>query len=103
MKPSSPNFRYFVVVLFFMFIGVNTYGQATITIEVNWPNWSSENRVTFRDPGNNQIGASICNPATCFNGSSNNACSNSGSPASFAGVAYGTNYDILLEDTWGNG
>ncbi|MGI9552493.1 MAG: Calx-beta domain-containing protein, partial [Aurantibacter sp.] len=77
--------------------------QANITIEVNWPNWSSENRVTFRDPGNNQIGARICNPGSCYNGCCNNSYNNIGSPASYPGIAYGTGYDILLQDTWGDG
>ena len=79
------------------------FSQANITIEVNWPNWSSENRVTFRDPANAQIGARICNPAACFNGSGNNSYNNIGSPASYPGIAYGTGYDLLLEDTWGDG
>ncbi|MEX0287740.1 MAG: Calx-beta domain-containing protein, partial [Flavobacteriaceae bacterium] len=86
-----------------LFLPMLAMSQANITIEVNWPNWSSENRVTFRDPGNNQIGARICNPATCFNGSSNNSYNNIGSPASYPGIAYGTGYDILMEDTWGDG
>ncbi len=77
--------------------------QVTITIEVNWPNWSSENRVTFRDPSNTQIGARICNPAACFNGSGNNSYNNIGSPASYPSIAYGTGYSLLLQDTWGDG
>ncbi|RNC91559.1 MAG: sodium:calcium exchanger [Allomuricauda sp.] len=96
------GFKYKLLAFLFL-ASAGLFGQATITIEVNWPNWSSENRVTFRDPSNVQIGASICNPAACFNGAGNNSYNNIGSPATYAGVAYGTGYDILLEDTWGDG
>ena len=91
------------IFLFLLFMPLFALSQANITIEVNWPNWSSENRVTFRDPGNNQIGATICNPAACFNGAGNNSYNNIGSPASYPGVAYGTGYDIFLQDTYGDG
>ncbi|MFH6604823.1 Calx-beta domain-containing protein [Maribacter algicola] len=90
----------------FIFLAFTTFfcfGQAIITIEVNWPNWSSENRVTFRDPSNAQIGASICNPAACFNGSGNNSYYNIGSPATYTGIAYGSGYSLLLQDTYGDG
>lgn len=91
--------------LFFLVLccGLSTYGQATITIEVNWPNWSSENRVTFRDPSNVQIGNRICNPSACFNGSGNNSYNNIASPETYNSVPYGTGYDILLQDTYGDG
>jgi hypothetical protein len=74
------------------------YGQATITIEVRWDNWSSENRVTFRDPSDLQIGSSICNPTTCFDGSTDNSYNNIGNRETYTGVPYGTGYDIVLED-----
>ncbi len=92
-----------VLFVFLFFSGLSAFGQANITIEVNWPFWSSENRVTFRDPSNNPIGASICNPGSCFSGCCNNAYNNIGSPASFPGIAYGTGYDIFMEDTYGDG
>ncbi|EAR00632.1 beta strand repeat-containing protein [Maribacter sp. HTCC2170] len=95
-----PNFS---IVLLFMLIAAGVNAQATITIEVNWPNWSSENRVTFRDPSNTQIGSRICNPAACYNGSGNNSYNNIGSPQTYTGVPYGTNYDIYLQDTYGDG
>lgn len=103
MSAHSTKLRAFLAFLFFIFSVYTVIGQANITIEVSWASWSSENRVTFRNPSNVQIGASICNPATCFNGSSNNSYNNLGGPASYPGVAYGNNYDILLEDTWGDG
>ncbi|NKI33435.1 beta strand repeat-containing protein [Croceivirga thetidis] len=94
------NLLVFIVVVFCTTV---SFGQATITIEVNWPRWSSENRVTFRDPSNTQIGNTICNLSTCFNGSSNNSYDNIASPETYNSVPYGTGYDIFLEDTYGDG
>ena len=87
---------------FFLLLGFISYGQATITIEVNWPSWSSENRVTFRDPSFAQIGTSICNPAACFNGVGDNSYSNSGSLATYPGISQGIGYSLLLEDSFGD-
>ena len=103
MLPTKLNIRQFFALAFFLFVGTISFAQATITIEVSWGSWSSENRVTFRDPSNVQIGASICNPADCFNGASNTAYNNIASPATYTGIPYGTNYDIRLQDTWGDG
>lgn len=88
--------------LLFLLWGFMSYGQATITIEVNWPSWSSENRVTFRDPSFVQIGSSICNPSACFTGTGNNSYSNSGSLATYTGIATGAGYSILLQDSYGD-
>ena len=93
----------YLLLFFVLCCGLSTYGQATITIEVNWPNWSSENRVTFRDPSNVQIGSSICNPSACYNGFGNNSYNNIASPETYNSVPYGTGYDILLQDTYGDG
>lgn len=100
---AKPTFKNIAILAFLLCSGTLSYGQATITIEVNWPNWSSENRVTFRDTTDTQIGASICNPANCFNGASNSSYNTIGSPETYLAVPYGTNYDLLLEDTWGDG
>lgn len=101
--PIKPQLITFLMVLFFVLGGTTVFSQANITIEVSWGSWSSENRVTFRDPADTQIGASICNPGACFNGSGNNSYNNTGSLASYPAVAFGNNYDILLEDTYGDG
>lgn len=93
----------FILFIFFGLISVSVWSQATITIEVSWGGWSSENRVTFRDASNTQIGAQICNPTACFNGSSNTSYNNLGSPETYLAVPFGTNYDLLLEDTYGDG
>lgn len=78
-------------------------GQATITIEVDWELWSSENRVTFRNPSDFQIGNQICYPTACFVGGVNTPYTNQGSPEIYLSVPYGTNYDLLLEDQYGDG
>ena len=92
-----------ISLVLFVLTSASVWSQANITIEVNWPNWSSENRVTFRNPSNTQIGARICNPAACFNGVGNNSYNNIGSPASYPGIAFGTGYSLLLEDAYGDG
>jgi len=103
MLPARPKLYKFLFNILFALSTSMVFGQANITIEVSWGNWSSENRVTFRNPSNNQIGTSICNPAACYNGSGNNSYNNLASPASYPAVAYGNNYDILLQDTYGDG
>lgn len=77
--------------------------QATITIEVSWERWSSENRVTFRDPANVQIGSQVCNPSACFVGGVNSSYTNQGSPTTYLAVPFGSNYDLFLEDQYGDG
>lgn len=93
----------FLSFVLFVLMSASVWSQATITIEVSWGGWSSENRVTFRDASNTQIGAQICNPGDCFSGASNTAYNNLGSPATYLSVPFGTNYDLLLEDTFGDG
>jgi hypothetical protein len=88
----------FLLVLFFLLSGLASFGQATVNIEVNWPEWSSENRVRLFDSSNTLL-ASVCNPAACFNGSGNSPYNTT---SSFS-IPYGTDYYILLEDTWGDG
>lgn len=83
-------------------ISFNSYGQATITIEVNWPNWSSDNRVSLLDPLGTQIGVSICNQVDCFDSSTNTPYSTVGNPEIYLSVPDGTGYALLLEDNFGD-
>jgi hypothetical protein len=103
MLPAKTNFIQFAFCAFFLFITSMIFGQANITIEVQWDNWSSENRVTFRDSSNTQIGATICNPTDCFTGASNTSYTNISSPESYLSVPFGTNYNLFLEDDYGDG
>lgn len=103
MLPNKQNYIKFFTLVFFLFANSLLFGQSTITIEVSWGGWSSENRVTFRDASDSQIGARICNPVDCFDGSSNTSYNNLGSPESYFSVPFGTNYDLFLEDDYGDG
>ncbi|MFS4454796.1 DUF2341 domain-containing protein [Maribacter sp. 2304DJ31-5] len=88
---------------FFLLFNFSLQAQVDITIEVNWPNWSSDNRVTFRNPSNIQIGATICDPVNCFNAASNTSYDNIGSRELYSSVLEGTGYSIELEDAFGDG
>ncbi len=103
MEHTSKKIYLYLVLLFFPFFQV--FSQATVTIEVNWPFWSSENQVTFFDPSNMPVTEiagfnPICNPATCYDGSSIAPYSVT---RTFNNVPYGNNYSILLEELWGDG
>lgn len=98
----KPGFLKSLLFLYSFFTISIVYGQATITIEVDWPQWSSDNRVTFLNPSGTQIGVSICNPDTCFDSSVNNAFSTVGNPEVFAAVPDGVGYSLLLEDNFGD-
>ncbi|WP_103071679.1 DUF7933 domain-containing protein [Aquimarina sediminis] len=97
------HIRFLITIITIAASNFSTYGQALIEIEVNWQSWSSENRVTFRNPSNVTISPTICNPFDCFNGSSNTSYNNIGTPQAYASVPYGTGYSLLLEDTYGDG
>ncbi len=99
------NIKYFkkCILVLFLCLSTSAIGQSTITIEVSWGSWSSENRVTLYDPDVNQIGTSICNPADCFTGASNTTYNNLGSPATLTGIPDGAGYSLFLQDTFGDG
>ncbi len=79
---------------------------ATVQVEVNWENWSSENRVQILDSAGNLLTTKyggtnyICNPATCFDSTTNNSYG----PITFTfnDVPTGT-YTLRLEDDFGDG
>ncbi|WP_108868129.1 Calx-beta domain-containing protein [Aquimarina aquimarini] len=102
MKKYLHN-RFLIILCMLVFGRYASYSQALIEIEVNWQAWSSENRVTFRNPSSTPILPTICNPFDCFNGASNTAYNNIGTPQAYAGVPYGTGYTLLLEDWFGDG
>ncbi|WP_394751237.1 beta strand repeat-containing protein [Spongiimicrobium salis] len=102
MIAMSLKFVKILLLFGFLLMVTRGQGQATITIEVDWPQWSSDNRVTFLDPLGVQIGASICNPASCFNSAVNTAYSTVGSPEIYANIPDGIGYALLLEDNFGD-
>ncbi|WP_082994907.1 MULTISPECIES: DUF7933 domain-containing protein [Aquimarina] len=97
------HIRLLIILCMLVFGSSVSHAQALIEIEVNWAAWSSENRVTFRNPSNTTIAPTICNPGDCFTGFSNTAYNNIGTPQAYASVPYGTGYTLLLEDTFGDG
>ncbi|WP_103866684.1 Calx-beta domain-containing protein [Aquimarina sp. I32.4] len=102
MKKYLHN-KFLIILCMIVFGRFVSYSQALIEIEVNWQAWSSENRVTFRDPSNAIIIPEICNPVDCFNGASNTLYNNIGTPQVYATIPYGTGYTLLLEDWFGDG
>ncbi len=96
LSAKQSLFRFFIVGLF-LCLTSTVFGQATVSIEVNWPSWASDNRVTLRDPSNALIGQ-ICDPANCYNSAAN---SNYAATINY-NVPYANGYTILLEDNWGD-
>ena len=69
-----------------------------VTVQVNWPNWSSENQVVIRSPSGTIL-QTICNPSSCNNGAGDSPYSNTFNynfPEDF-------NYSIQMTDTYGDG
>ena len=104
LNSLNGKIRYYFIIVTVLLLYSNSFSQtSTIVVEVNWPSWSSENRVTFRDNTDTAItnpNNPICNPTTCFVGGTNNAYSTT---VTFLSVPWGTDYDILLEDIFGDG
>ena len=93
---TVPIWKYFVLlgILFTFNFG---FSQTTYTeISVNWPSWSSENRVRVYNPSGTLL-------ATIDNGYSG-CCNNSYSTTLSLGcIADGNNYYIVMYDTYGDG
>ena len=68
-----------------------------VTIEVFWPNWSTDNRVTLRNPSNVVLDT-ICDPVNCFNGTNDTAHAETRN----YNLTAGNNYSIQLEDFFGD-
>lgn len=81
-----------------IWLGAATIAHAVpVTVEVNWPNWASDNRVIIRNPSGATL-ATICDPTNCYN---SNADSNYTNTFSYDFPA-GTNYSIQMDDNWGD-
>ena len=69
-----------------------------VTVEVDWPSWSSENQVIIRDP----LGAivqTICDPSNCFVGGVDSAYSNTFN----YNFSEDLNYSLEIQDSFGDG
>ncbi|MFC7443883.1 hypothetical protein C7H62_0046 [Mesoflavibacter sp. HG96] len=80
-----------------LFMSLFSFAQTSIVdVSVNWPNWSSENRVEIYDPSNTLI-------ATIDNGYSG-CCNDAYSTTSSLGcLPDGNNYYIIMYDTYNDG
>ncbi len=101
MKPNNAALRKAAKAGLAAFIFVAGSAQMAlavpVTVEVNWPNWSSDNRVIIRDPSGTTL-ATICDPTNCYNSAVDSNYSNTFNydfPA-------GTNYSIQMDDAWGD-
>ncbi|UAB75452.1 LamG-like jellyroll fold domain-containing protein [Mesoflavibacter sp. SCSIO 43206] len=103
MKNSTPKSlkkltlkQVYTLVLFLMFVTFSFAQTSIVEVSVNWPNWSSENRVEIYDPSNTLI-------ATIDNGY-NGCCDDSYSTTVSLGcIPDGNNYYIIMYDTYGDG
>ncbi len=69
-----------------------------VTVEVFWPSWSSDNRVTLRNPSNATLDT-ICDPFQCFNSTANTPHLET----RYYDLPAGNNYSVFLEDSFGDG
>ena len=69
-----------------------------VTVEVNWPSWSSENQVVIRNPSGSIL-QTICDPTNCANGATNSSYSNTFNYT----FPEGFNYTIEMTDAYGDG
>lgn len=102
MSPTKQNFKQFLILAFFLFASSTAFAQATVTIEVDWNNYSEENLITLQ----NSLGTSqgtVCDIFNCNSGDgSNDTYDNIAGPASFS-VPYGTGYRLFIQDRFGDG
>ena len=69
-----------------------------VTVEVNWPNWSSDNQVVIRNPSGTIL-QTICDPSNCANGAANSSYSNTFN----YNFPEGFDYTIEMTDSFGDG
>ena len=94
------TFKSILVFSLLFLLNTSLYSNTSeVIVSVNWPSWSSDNRVNVYDPSDNLI-QSICNPSTCYNSSSNNSYSAS---INLGCLANGSGYYLQLYDNYGDG
>ncbi len=84
-----------LIVLFFTF-SINYAQTSEVQVSVNWPNWSSENRVEIYNP----TGTLLATIDNGYDGSSNNSYNTT---LDLSCIADGNNYYIVMYDTYGDG
>ncbi|WP_439127722.1 hypothetical protein, partial [Polaribacter sp.] len=101
-KKITPNFLRHVIVLIIFSQSINFFSQnVDISISVNWPNWSSENKIELLDPSNNVI-FTIDNGYT---GSGNDSYveTKSTNPSVPQNSSTTAGYSVKIYDTYGDG
>ena len=68
-----------------------------VSVEVDWANWSSDNRVVIKSPAGATL-ATICDPNNCFNEAANTSYQNTFT----FNFPEGLDYIIELEDSFGD-
>ncbi|GAK90446.1 hypothetical protein JCM19297_1762 [Nonlabens ulvanivorans] len=69
-----------------------------MSIDINWPSWSGDNRIEIFDPSNNLV-ATYCDPARCFTGTNGNYSTT----VSLGCLPVANNYRVVLSDSFGDG
>ena len=85
-----------VFVLFFFIFSLTLAQNSAVQVSVNWPNWSSENRVEIYNPS----GTLLTTIDNGYNGSANNSYSTT---LDLNCIADGNNYYAILYDTYNDG
>ena len=83
--------------LFWLCTVTNAYA-VPVTVEVNWPNWSTENQVVIRSPSGTIL-QTICDPSNCANGAADTSYSNTFN----YNFSEGFDYTIEMTDSFGDG
>ena len=103
MKNSTPKSlkkltlkQAYTLVLFLMFVSFSFAQTSIVEVSVDWPNWSSENRVEIYNPSNTLI-------ATIDNGYSGCCDDSYSTTVSLGCIPDGNNYYIIMYDTYGDG
>jgi len=95
MKKNAAKFKRANFALLFIFLSNFIIAQSDVNIAVDWPSWSSENSVEIYDPSGTLI-YTITDPT----GTGNSSYSTS---ENVGCIANGTNYYIIMYDTYGDG
>ncbi|WP_417858560.1 LamG-like jellyroll fold domain-containing protein, partial [Xanthomarina gelatinilytica] len=97
MKNSTHSVRKYLLLFSVLLFSSYIFSQTTYTeISVNWPEWSSENRVDVYNPS----GTLLTRIDNGYNGCCNN---NYSTTVSLGCIPDGTNYYIIMYDSYGDG
>lgn len=102
MKKVTQNYaivvaKYILLLCFFTSYTLSSFSQTSyVDISVNWPNWSSENRVEIYNPSGTLL-------STIDNGFAGGVDDSYSTSVSLGCIPDGNNYYIIMYDTYGDG